>query len=230
MNESSIVRVRAIKEGVMPCSTSVICRKAAVSLTTLALFAFLLLPTCRPADATAQGPMDLIKRTVEEARTVFNDNSLGPEQKIEKLREIAEQRFDFAEMSKRVLAGQWRKLSPKRRKEFVSLFSKLVEDVYSSKVRRYQKEIKEQAHDKVFYVDERIDEPYATVRTNIMTTAGAQVSVDYRLIRKGGEWLVYDVVVEGVSLINNYRTQFREIIGRGSYEDLLRRLKEKVGQ
>lgn len=181
------------------------------------------------AEAAVRDPMDLIKRTVDEARVVLNDAGLSQEQKIVKLRDIAEERFDFGEMSRRVLAGQWRKLDPAQRKHFVSLFSRLIEDFYSNKVRRYEREIKEQARDKVLFVDERIDRPYATVRTNIMTTAGAQVSVDYRLIEKGGKWLVYDVIVEGVSLINNYRTQFRAIISSGSYGDLVRRLEEKVG-
>lgn len=182
-----------------------------------------------PAGLRASDPMEMIRQTVEQARHVFNDHSLTHAQMISKLRGIAERRFDFEELSKRALAGQWRKLSGTERKEFVSLFSKLIEDVFSKKIRRYEKEIKEQARDKVFYLEERIDRPYARVRTTIMTTTGAQVAVDYRLIEKEGEWRVYDVVVEGVSLVNNYRTQFREIIGRGSYEDLVKRLKEKVG-
>jgi phospholipid transport system substrate-binding protein len=192
------------------------------------VFSFLFSLAARPTEAATADPMNLIKQTVEEARLIFNDGSLTQEQRIRKLREIAGERFDFEEMSKRALAGQWRKLLPEQRREFVSLFSRLIEDVYSNKVRRYEKEIKEQARDKVFYVDERIDAPYATVRTNIMTTSGSQVSVDYRLIGKERQWRVYDVIVEGVSLINNYRTQFREIISRGSYEGLVKRLKEKI--
>lgn len=190
---------------------------------------FSLLLTAVPSlGAVTTDPLELIKGTVEEARLILNDRSLSRERKIMKLREIAEERFDFEEMSRRCLAGQWRKLSPEQRKEFVSVFSRLIEDVYSNKVRRYEKEIREQSRDKVFYVDERIDGPYATVRTNIMMTSGAQVSVDYRLIAKDKKWMVYDVIVEGVSLVNNYRTQFREIIGSASYEDLVKRLKEKV--
>lgn len=175
-----------------------------------------------------QDPMDLIKQTVKEARLVFNDSSLSQQQKIDKLRGIAEARFDFEETSRRALAGEWRQLSSAQRREFVSLFSRLIENVYSNKVKRYKKEIREQSEDRVIYLNERIDDQYATVRTSIMTTAGVQVSVDYRLVKMQGKWRIYDVVVEGVSLVNNYRTQFHDIIRGGSYEKLLGLLKEKV--
>lgn len=203
--------------------------KTIVTLTVLVLFVLLPFPAAGITEPV-HDPMGLIKRTVEEARLIFNDIGLSQEQKIDKLRKIAEERFDFGEMSKRVLAGQWRKLSPEQRSEFVPLFSKLIEEVYSNKFRRYEKEIRQQSKDRVFYLGERVDGSYATVRTSVMTTTGAQVSVDYRLIRKEGQWKVYDVIIEGVSLINNYRTQFREIITSGSYGDLLRRLKKKVGE
>jgi phospholipid transport system substrate-binding protein len=195
----------------------------------LCLFLLFFIPFfAHPAGADAAGPMELVKQTVAEARSVFNDGRLSQEARIEKLKGIAEERFDFEEMAKRALAIQWRKLTPDERREFVSLFSKLVEDTYSTKIRRYEEEIKREAEDKILYTGEHIDGPYATVRTKILTTRGTEVSVDYRFINEMGTWRVYDVMVEGVSFINNYRSQFNEIIRSASYDELVRRLQEKV--
>jgi phospholipid transport system substrate-binding protein len=195
----------------------------------LSLFLFFSFPFhVSPAGAAAAGPMELVKQTVEEARSVFKDDRLSQDARIEKLKGIAEERFDFEEMSKRALAIQWRKLTPDQRREFVSLFSKLVEDTYSTKIRRYEEEIKREAEDKILYTGEHIDGPHATVRTKIITTKGAEVPVDYRFINKGGNWRVYDVIVEGVSFLNNYRSQFNEIMHNGSYAELVGRLKDKV--
>jgi phospholipid transport system substrate-binding protein len=181
-----------------------------------------------PGEANTAGPMELVKQTVAEARTIFNDSRLGQEARIEKLKGLAEKRFDFREMAKRALAIQWRKLSPDQKKEFVLLFSRLMENTYSDKIKRYEKEIKREAGDRILYVEERIDGPYATVKTKIITTRGTEVPVDYRFIYKQGNWRVYDVIVEGVSLINNYRSQFSDIIRSASYAELLRRLQAKV--
>jgi phospholipid transport system substrate-binding protein len=180
------------------------------------------------SSAETVGPMELVKQAVAEARAIFNDSRLTQESRIESLKRLAEERFDFEEMSKRALATQWRKLTPGERKEFVSLFSELIEDTYSNKIRRYEQEIKREAEDKILYIGEYIDGSYATVRTKIVTTKGTEVAVDYRFIREGVNWRVYDVVVEGVSFVNNYRTQFNEIIRAGSYGELVKRLKEKV--
>jgi phospholipid transport system substrate-binding protein len=189
---------------------------------------FFILFSVQPAEAAAAGPTELVKQTVAEARSIFNDSRLSQEARIEKLKGIAEERFDFEEMSRRALALQWRKLDPDQKKEFVSLFSTLMENTYSDKIKRYEKEIKREADDRILYIEERIDGAYATVRTKIITTRGTEVPVDYRFINEKGNWRVYDVIVEGVSLINNYRSQFSEIIGSASYAELIRRLQEKV--
>ncbi len=194
-----------------------------------ALFLFFFVPlSVSSANADTVGPMELVKQTVAEARSIFNDSRLSQDARIEKLKRIAEERFDFGEMSKRALAARWKKLTPDERKEFVSLFSALIENTYSDKIRRYENEIRREAEDTVLYLGESIDGPYATVRTKIITTKGTDVAVDYRFINERGNWRVYDVVVAGVSFINNYRSQFNEIIRSGSYDELVRRLKEKV--
>jgi phospholipid transport system substrate-binding protein len=200
-------------------------RRISAPLSLFLLAAILFSGPLAGADA---GPMEVVKQTVAEARSIFNDSRLNSEARIKKLKGIAEERFDFEEMSKRALATQWRKLTPAERKEFVSLFSKLIEDTYSNKIKRYEKEIKREAEDKILYIGENVDGPYATVRTKIVTTKGTEVTVNYRFIRERESWRVYDVTVEGVSFINNYRSQFNEIIRSGSYDELVKRLKEKV--
>ncbi len=195
----------------------------------LGLFLLFFIPLFVPlSGADAPGPMQLVQQTVAEAKKIFNDNRLSQKDRIEKLKGIAEERFDFEEMSKRALAIRWRKLGPDQKKEFVSLFSELIENTYSDKLKRYEKEIKREAGDKILYIGEHIDGPYAAVRTKIITTKGTEVPVDYRFINEKGNWRAYDVIVEGVSFINNYRSQFNEIINNGSYEELVKKLKEKV--
>lgn len=173
-------------------------------------------------------PTELVKQTIEEARRIIDNERLTEDQEIEGLRILAEGRFDFEEMSRRSLAGYWNALTPGQKKEFVSFFSKLIEDSYSNRIRRYRKEIREHSKDRVLYFDERINGPYATVKTEIITFSGIVVPVNYKFVRKGSKWLAYDVIAEGVSLINNYRSQFSEILRRGSYEELRNRLKAKA--
>jgi phospholipid transport system substrate-binding protein len=190
----------------------------------LFFFSFIFFPQ---AAVHAGEPTNLVKQTIDQARDIFNDPKLNEDERIGKLRSIANERFDFEEMSRRALAGKWRTLSEARKKEFVSLFSGLIKDSYSNKIKRYQKEIKEHSMDRVLFLDERIEGPYATVKTNIITFSGIAVPVDYRFIRKEGKWLAYDVIVEGVSLVRNYRSQFSEILRSSSYEELVGRIREK---
>ncbi len=180
-----------------------------------------------PARVYGGQPTDLVKQTIEQARDIFSSPGLSREEKIRRLRKIAEERFDFEEMARRSLATHWKELTPAQQKEFVALFSNLLEDTYAGKVRRYEKEIKEHMSDNVIYLGERIDGPLAKVSTEILTSGGVAVPVDYSFIRKQGKWLVYDVTVERVSVVRNYRSQFAEILRTGSFADLLDRLRQK---
>ena len=124
-------------------------------------------------------------------------------------------------MTKRSRAFHWRERSKEERKEFVALFSDLIENTYIRKIERYE-------HEKVLYTDERIEGAYAAVKTKVVTEKGVEIPVEYRIFRKGGKWEIYDVIIEGVSLVNNYRTQFSSIISSDSYAGLIQRLKDKV--
>ena len=137
-----------------------------------------------------------------------------------KLRSAIEKQFDFKEMSRRSLARQWRKRTPKERIEFVDLFSGLMEKNYVGKIESYTDEV-------IRYTKEEIDEEFAKVRTVIVTKRKQKISITYRLHKVDGKWRVYDVAVKGISLINTYRQQFRSIIRRSSYAELVKILRRK---
>lgn len=178
-----------------------------------------------PPSALAGEATDQIKQTVDAVLDVLNNKELKKPEKKEirqkKIREIVTQRFDFEEMAKRSLALNWSKRTPAERKEFVTLFSDLLENTYIKKIERYENE-------KVVYLDERITGQYAIVRTKIVKAQEAEIPVEYRIFKKADKWEVYDIIVEGVSLVNNYRSQFSQIIRSSSYEELVKKLRSKT--
>jgi len=178
-----------------------------------------------PQKTEAGEPTEQVKQTVDAVIKILNNKELSKPEKLAerrlKIRETVEKSFDFEEMAKRSLALHWKKRTPQEQKEFVGLFSDLLEDTYIRKIERYEDE-------KVVYYDERSDGSYATVRTKVITSKESEIPVDYKIFKKGQKWEVYDIVIEGVSLVNNYRTQFNQIIRSGSYEELVTRLKKKV--
>jgi phospholipid transport system substrate-binding protein len=129
--------------------------------------------------------------------------------------------FDFQEMSRRSLGIQWKGRTPQERQEFVELFQKLLENSYAGKIEGYNGE-------KIVYGKETLDPPYAEVRTRIVTRQGDEYSLNYRLLKDGERWRVYDVVIEGVSLVNNYRSQFADMLDRYSFAEMLDKLRETV--
>jgi len=175
--------------------------------------------TTEAGDAT-----DQVRQTVDAVLDVLRDSELNrPAKKIERekaLREIIEKRFDFEEMARRSLARHWSRRTKEEQKEFVEMYSDLLENTYIQKIERYENE-------KVEYADEKTDGAYAVVKTRI-SGKGNAIPVDYKILRKDGRWSVYDIIIEGVSLVNNYRSQFDQVISSQSYEDLVRRLKEKT--
>jgi phospholipid transport system substrate-binding protein len=136
------------------------------------------------------------------------------------VRKIANEIFDFSEIARRSLARHWQPLSEAQRTEFVSLFADLLERSYISKIETYGGE-------KIQYTAERADGDFATVSTKIVTKNGTEVPVDYRMTKRADRWLVYDVSIEGVSLVSNYRTQFNKIIQTTSYNELVSKLRNK---
>ncbi|HUM15178.1 MAG TPA: ABC transporter substrate-binding protein [Candidatus Nitrosotalea sp.] len=175
-----------------------------------------------PACADAGAPTDQLKAAVEQIVKVLEDPSLKPDAKAKDrraaIRKEAEVVFDFGETAKRALGRHWQALAEKDRQEFTSLFTDLIERAYISKIERYSGE-------RITYAGETVEGTLASVRTRFVTKQGTEVPVDYRMQQRGDRWLVYDVMVEGVSLINNYRTQFDKIIQTSSYAELVRKLK-----
>lgn len=128
--------------------------------------------------------------------------------------------FDYDEMSRRSMATHWKERTPAEKKEFTALFETLLEKSYAGKIESYNNE-------KILYQREIIDGEYAEVKSKLVTPKRDEYQLDYRLLKKGGKWMVYDVVIEGVSLVSNYRTQFNKIISSQGYPELVRKLKAK---
>jgi phospholipid transport system substrate-binding protein len=168
---------------------------------------------------------DRIKVVSDKLIAIVFDNSLKtPEMKSKRdqmVIEIVDGLFSWEEFSRRALARHWGKRTENEKKEFISLFRQLVERTYMDKAGQY-------SGGKVVFLDEKIEGDYGNVSTQVLTSAGTQIPVEYRVIKKDGVWWVYDVNIEGVSLVNNYRSQFNNILIKSSFEDLLNRLKENI--
>ena len=151
---------------------------------------------------------------------VLDDPALDQTQRRNQIRAIALEAFDVAEAAQRALGPHWARRSPAERQEFVALFQGLLERGYLSRIGEYGGE-------RVQYVSERIEGEFATVRAQIVTAKGTQVPIEARVVRKGERWLMYDVLIENVSLVASYRSQFDRVIRTSSYEDLVKRLKDR---
>ena len=175
-------------------------------------------------EAWAGAPTEQLRGAIDRVVKMLDDPELrGPEKTVERrtaVRKIANDIFDFAETARRALARHWQARTAQEREEFVALFADLLERSYISKIDLYGGE-------KILYLGESVDSDQATVRSKIITKGGSEVPVDYRLLKRGERWLVYDVSVEGVSLVNNYRTQFNKIIQTSSYTELVKKMKTK---
>lgn len=178
------------------------------------------------ATTAADGPLGAIEATVDSVLGTMRDKSLSqPEKKDERRDQISaaiRKRFDFEEMSKRSLAKHWKEITDDERAEFVKIFSDLLEASYISKIEAYTNE-------EVTYNKETIkgDGKYGLVKTMIITKS-VEIPIDYKLISRNGEWWVYDVIIEGVSFISTYRSQYNRIIIRESFASLLESMKTKL--
>ncbi len=167
-----------------------------------------------------------IKGTINEVIRILSDQGMKKPERAQERRKLLEkvvsERFSYEEMAKRTLAAQWQKLDEKQRAEFVELFKRLLSNSYADRVEGYSGE-------QVHYLNERTEGDYAEVRTKA-ESGKVEIPLDYRMLNKGGEWRVYDVVIDGVSLVSNYRGQFAKIIRTSGYDDLVTQLREKSDQ
>jgi phospholipid transport system substrate-binding protein len=175
-------------------------------------------------DVFAGLPTDQLKASIDKVLNVLNDKTLkAPAMKAQRrevLMSLSTEVFDWNEMSKRSLGIYWKDRTPDEQKEFVKLFTVLLENTYMDKIESYSGE-------KILYSKEAVEDQYALVETKIITRQDTEVAVNYWMLNKSGRWFVYDISVEGISLVKNYRTQFNEIMARSSYQELLKKLKEK---
>jgi phospholipid transport system substrate-binding protein len=176
----------------------------------------------------ADEPGKLIMKTIDNGLAVLKEPSLKGKEKAEERRQRLWKEisfiFNFEEMSKRALGQHWKKRTADEKKEFVELFTNILKDAYIGKTDAYSGE-------KIVVLKEKIDDNnYATVQTKIISNTGTEVFVDYRMLNNDGKWTIYDVIIEGVSLVNNYRSQFNNILLKSSYEELIQKMKDKTGK
>jgi len=177
-----------------------------------------------PGLAVASQVTEDVKDTIDKVIEIVGREDLedNKQARREALREVIDQRFNYHQMVRRALAKNWKGRSDQERREFTGLFKKLLENSYASKLESYSDET-------INFTDEVIKGKYALVKTKVVRKAST-IAVDYKLINGGGVWKIYDFVIEGVSMIRNYRSQFSKIIRKDSYEGLVRKLTDKVNE
>jgi len=188
----------------------------------LALAAALALLVAR--DAVAGVPTDQLRGSIDLVLKIVTDPELKKEartaERRRRIRAVVNQIFDFTEISQRSLGRHWQARTPGEREQFVALFGDLLENAYITKIESYSGE-------KIQYPGDVVAGDLALVKTRIVTKQQTEIPVDYRMFLNGGRWAVYDVSIEGISLIGNYRTQFNAVIQRSGYPDLVAKLKAK---
>jgi phospholipid transport system substrate-binding protein len=190
--------------------------------TLIAIAAVLALVVAR--DAVAGVPTDQLRGSIDLVLKIVTDPELKKEartaERRRRIRAVVNQIFDFTEISQRSLGRHWQARTPAEREQFVALFGDLLENAYITKIESYSGE-------KIQYPGDVIDGDLAVVKTRIVTKQGTEIPIDYRMFLNGGRWAVYDVSIEGISLIGNYRTQFNAVIQRSGFPDLVAKLKTK---
>jgi phospholipid transport system substrate-binding protein len=182
------------------------------------------LTSLAPRGATAGPLSDQVRESIDTVLKIVSDPELKKDARTadrrRMIRQVAGELFDFTEISQRSLGPHWRARTPAEREQFIGLFGDLLEYSYVSKIETYSGET-------IRYLGEAVDGQQAVVKTRIVTKQGTEIPVDYRMMQNGNRWLVYDVNIEGVSLVSNYRSQFNAVIQRSGYPDLVAKLKAK---
>jgi phospholipid transport system substrate-binding protein len=191
----------------------------------LTVAGLVLVVTAAHADTPPASPLVQIHQTVDAVLAVLNDTALQPPGREEARRQavlrVIEPRFDFEETARMALGRYWGSQTSDERRQFVALFSRLLERAYIGRILGYSGE-------SVQYLGQTVGAERATVRTRIVTQRETEIPVDYRLLRQGNRWLVYDVRIEGMSLVENYREQFNDVIVSSSYGNLLKKMEARL--
>jgi phospholipid transport system substrate-binding protein len=190
---------------------------------TIRRLALLLAALAVAAPAWAGAPTEQVRQYSDQVQKILDNPALRSTDKRAAVRKVAIEIFDVNETAKRALGRHWQARTPGERDEFVHLFADLLERTYISKIDLYGGE-------RLRYTSEAIEGEFATVRARIVTNKGTEIPVEARMLKRADQWLIYDIAIENVSLIANYRTQFDRIIRTASYEELVRKLKENREQ
>ena len=176
--------------------------------------------------ATAASPTETVKAAVQQVFSQPDSPTVKAPSVAERraqIRKVTETLFDFEEMSQRSLGKAWTQASPAEQKEFVRLFGGLIANAYMGRIEQY-------AGEPITYVGERIEGDDARVQSRVVTPKGSEVPIEYRLYRSTeGRWTVYDIYVDGFSLVGSYKAQFNRLLQRGTFADLLKQLRQKTG-
>ena len=184
---------------------------------------FVVLGYSLPTAATAGAPTDQVKITIDAVLETLKDESLDQDARETKIKGLIADRFDFRNMSQRVLATNWKKATEEQKARFTELFPEILSNVYMGRIQEYTNE-------RVDYVGETIKkEKFALVETTIVAPS-VEIPINYKLRLKSDDWLVYDVVIEGVSLINTYRSSYKEITNNEGIDGLLAKMEEKLSE
>jgi len=172
--------------------------------------------------ATKGAPMALVKNTVNQAVDVLKNHQTPMDMRRRKLLQLVAGHFDFADMARSSLGPHWRQLTPAQRQQFVPLYTAFMEDVYLNKLEGYSGQ-------KIEFLNQSSDGPgYSQVSTRTVQPNGGQpIRIDYRLKQEGGDWKVYDVTVDGISITANYRNQFNRVINNEGFDSLMSKMRSK---
>ena len=180
-----------------------------------------------PLHGFASTPLETVQTGVEKVLATLTDPAFKAKSKDAQLSDLTgaiSTIFDFDELSKRTLGKEWRKMNEAQQKEFVELFRELLQGVYADRLLAYSDQ------KVIFDKENMLKKGTAEVQSYLQTSDGKKIPLFYRLTDKSGSWKVYDVIIEGVSMVKNYRTQFREILAKDSPDKLLEILRSKVGK
>lgn len=168
---------------------------------------------------------DDVRKTVDDVVRIVSDKEMkkNDTKRRQALKKTISTIFDYNEMAKRSLGKHWGQRSAAEKKQFADLFASLLENSYAGKIESYNNE-------KIVYLKENVDGDYAEVKSKVVTAKRDEFTLDYRLFKQNGKWMAYDVVIEGVSLVSNYRTQFNKIITSQGYPELVKKLQNKTDE
>ncbi|MGB9082688.1 MAG: ABC transporter substrate-binding protein [Desulfuromonadaceae bacterium] len=174
------------------------------------------------ASTAFANPIEEVKKTVDEVVRIVADKEMKKNEtkRRQALKKSISTIFDYSEMAKRSLGKHWNVRTAAEKKQFAELFATLLENSYAGKIESYNNE-------KIIYIKEVVEDEYAEVKSKVVTAARDEFTLDYRLFKQNGKWMVYDVIIEGVSLVSNYRSQFNKIITANGYSTLVKKLQSK---